>query len=158
MPHEHVLAGSLYGKFFARRLHLSLLRRKPEEWVALQVRKQAEQREQLHGRKRGPAGPVGTTEVVGVDISKALNAKRGREDNTDEVQGAQTRKRKREADELDVIFEGVRENRFGRVGLPPKTTGTGGAEKVGAPVSGDILDAIKAAPKSESKARRKRKA
>lgn len=37
MPHENFLAGSFYGKFFARNLHLTLLRRKPDEWKKMQM-------------------------------------------------------------------------------------------------------------------------
>ncbi|KAF8314735.1 ARM repeat-containing protein, partial [Clavulina sp. PMI_390] len=37
IPHENSLAGSFYGKFFARNLHLTLLRRKPEEWRKMQL-------------------------------------------------------------------------------------------------------------------------
>lgn len=37
MPHENFLAGSFYGKFFARHLHLTLLRRKPDEWKKMQM-------------------------------------------------------------------------------------------------------------------------
>lgn len=157
MPYEHALVGSLYGKFFAKRLHLSLLHRKPEEWRSLQVRQQAEQREKTQARQHEHAPqPVATTSAADVDISKQQSAKRGREDNADEVRRA--RKRKREVDELGAIFEGVKEKRFGKVGLPSKATGKAGAEKIGAPVPDDILDAIKAAPKGEAKVRRKRKA
>jgi len=157
MPDEHALGGSFYGKFFAKKLHLSLLHRKPEEWRSLQARQQAEQRETTQARQRVHAPkPITTTPAADVDISKQQSAKRGREDNTDEVWGA--RKRKREADELGAIFEGVNENRFGKVGLPLKATGMSGADKIGAPVPDDILNAIKAAPKGEVKVRRKRKA
>lgn len=157
MPYEHALAGSLYGKFFARKLHLSLLHRKPEEWRILQVRQQAEQREKTQARHHDHAPQlVATTSAADVDISKQQSAKRGREDNADEVWGA--RKRKREVDELSAIFEGVKETRFGKVGLPSKVTGKGGADKIRATMPGDILDAIKAAPKGDVKVRRKRKA
>ncbi|KAM5532714.1 hypothetical protein V8D89_013606 [Ganoderma adspersum] len=37
IPHEHTLAGSFYGKFFARNLNLHVLQRDPERWKSLQV-------------------------------------------------------------------------------------------------------------------------
>lgn len=158
MSHEPALAGSFYGKFFARRLHLSLLHRKAEEWRVLQARQQGEQREKGRARHQDPASkPIATTtSAADIDISKPQNTRRGPEDDTAGVRGS--RKRKREADELDAIFEGVKENRFGKIGLPLETIGKGGADKIGAPVPDDILDAIKAAPKGETRVRRKRKA
>ena len=36
-PHEHALAGSFYGKFFARNLALHVLRRDPERWKSMQA-------------------------------------------------------------------------------------------------------------------------
>ncbi len=157
IPHEYALAGSLYGKFFTRKLHLSLLHRKPDEWKTLQARQQVEQREKPQARQQNAASkPAATTCAAEVDISKQRSTKRGREDDTNEVKG--TRKRKREIDELDAIFGQVKENRFGKVGLPPKATREVGVDKIGASVPDDILGAIKAAPKGEMKVRRKRKA
>lgn len=37
IPHEHALAGSFYGKFFARNLNLHVLQRDPERWKSLQA-------------------------------------------------------------------------------------------------------------------------
>ena len=135
-----------------------MLHRNPEEWKVLQARQQAEQREKPQARQPDVTPtPVVTTSTTNVDISRSHNTKHGRENDTKEGRGA--RKRKREVDELDAIFEGVKENRFGKVGLLSKATGKVGADKIGVPVpvSDDILDAIKAAPKGEMKVRRKRK-
>ena len=157
IPHEYALAGSLYGKFFTRRLHLSLLHRKPEEWKTLQARQQVEQREKQQARQQGAAAkPAVTTSAADVDTSKQQSTKRGREDDTNKVEGA--RKRKREVDEVDAIFGQVKENRFGKVSLPSQATGKVGGDKIGASVPDDILDAIKGAPKGDTKVRRKRKA
>ena len=157
IPYEYALAGSLYGKFFTRRLHLSLLHRKPEEWKTLQARQQVEQREKLQARQQNAASkPAATTCAADVDISRQQSTKRGRENDTNKVEG--TRKRKREVDEVDAIFGQVKENRFGKVGLPSKATREVGADKFGALVPDDILGAIKAAPKGEMKVRRKQKA
>jgi hypothetical protein len=93
--------------------------------------------------------------AANVDSPKKPNAKPGREGDTD-VQGA--RKRTREVDELDALFEGVRVNRFGKAGLLSETIRKYDADRIGAPVSRDILDAIKAAPKGEVQVKRKRKA
>jgi len=44
IPHESFLAGSFYGKFFARNLSLHLLQRRPEDWKTMQAeRKRASQ-------------------------------------------------------------------------------------------------------------------
>ncbi|KAI0721971.1 armadillo-type protein [Cerioporus squamosus] len=37
IPHEHALAGSFYGKFFARNLNLHVLQRDPERWKSMQA-------------------------------------------------------------------------------------------------------------------------
>ena len=37
MPHRQLLAGSIYGKYFARNLHLDLLQRAPGRWASLQA-------------------------------------------------------------------------------------------------------------------------
>ncbi|PIL36686.1 hypothetical protein GSI_00375 [Ganoderma sinense ZZ0214-1] len=37
IPHEHALAGSFYGKFFARSLNLHVLQRDPERWKSMQA-------------------------------------------------------------------------------------------------------------------------
>ncbi|KAH6888360.1 armadillo-type protein [Coprinopsis sp. MPI-PUGE-AT-0042] len=41
IKHEQNLAGSFYGKYFARKLNLFLLQRRPEEWRNLQSQKKA---------------------------------------------------------------------------------------------------------------------
>ncbi len=71
--------------------------------------------------------------------------------NVDGEVSERKKKRKREEakDEIDVLFEGVKENRFGNVASQPaKANGAG---------SGDldkVLGAIKSAPKSERKRRK----
>jgi len=63
------ISRSLYGKFFTRRLHLSLLHRKPEEWKTLQARQQVEQREKPQARQQNAASkPAATTCAADVDI------------------------------------------------------------------------------------------
>lgn len=80
MPHENFLAGSYYGKFFARNLHLTLLRRKPVEWKALQSRSRP-------GAPYIPSAPtpVKPSTSAEEEKDKKKEKKRKREDAIDEI-------------------------------------------------------------------------
>ena len=75
---EQDLAGSFYGKFFAKNLNIYLLRRRPEEWRNLQT-------ERRHPEKS-------TTELGdNVTLSSVSDAKRKRKNRSE--------------DEIDVLFD-----------------------------------------------------
>jgi hypothetical protein len=87
--------------------------------------------------------------VDGVISTQLPNADRGSRD--DAAQTKRKRKRDEEKDEIDVLFDGVKENRHSRVTSIP--------EKEQRRTQGNdleqVLSAIKAAPKGESTKRRK---
>jgi nucleolar protein 9 len=128
--HQRFLAASYYGKFFSRKLQLSLLQRQPVEWKTAQTK-----------TDHGP--------VDGITFAQPPNADQGSRD--DAAQTKRKRKRDVEKDEIDVLFDGVKENRHSKVASIPekerrKTQGNDLEE---------VLSAIKAAPKGESTKRRK---
>ncbi|KAJ7499330.1 armadillo-type protein [Mycena latifolia] len=79
IPQEQFLAGSYYGKFFARNLNLYLLQRRPDEWRTMQT-----------DRKRPEQPKVATPVNQPVDTSH----------------GKERKKRKRDAggDEIEELF------------------------------------------------------
>ncbi|KAJ3817927.1 hypothetical protein F5880DRAFT_1446472, partial [Lentinula raphanica] len=83
LPHEQTLAASFYGKFFARKLDLYLLKRRPEEWKTGQVRK---------ARKKANMIPSTTsTDPPSFVVDNTSSKKRKRED--------------RVKDEIDELFD-----------------------------------------------------
>lgn len=123
IPHENFLAGSFYGKFFARGLHLTLLKRRPDEWKALQVKLKAEgqnrslPRSQAHAQTSIQAQT--STQGSGLEKSAAAlsldadahapststgdqagkpKAREGKKEREER------KKRKREGDDIDDIF------------------------------------------------------
>lgn len=142
--YESFLAGSYYGKFFAKNLHLYLLQHKPDEWKNLQ----SQRRKSLASNGLPHIKTAGTTTNIG-----------------DKPQGRRSpTKRKREEDEIDALFESnfVRGVKSGAL-----TESRGIAEslaphsKQGMNVEGKILQevfsAIRSAPKSEGKISKKSK-
>jgi len=134
IPNQQFLNASYYGKFFARKLQLVLLQRRPEEWRIAQA-----------NITHGTAPPQSVPE-----IAPKQNGEQEMDVNG-EVSGRKKKKRKRQEakDEIDVLFEGVKENRFANVASQPT--------KASGMASGDldtVLGAIKSAPKSERKRRK----
>lgn len=138
MSHEQELAASFYGKFFARKLQLSLLHRRPEDWKAAQVKAIAG----VDAGWKSKSGPTAQTNTA--EGSKA-------EEHAATQTGKRKRKREEKKDEIDVLFEGVKENRFAKVEVTPVAK----EEKQHAPDLDGVLGAIKSAPKKDAKKRRK---
>jgi nucleolar protein 9 len=136
---EQFLAGSQYGKYFARRVNLPLLKRRPDEWKNLQ--------------DRSLSGPKEPAVVSGQDIlpqKKLVEATASRE----------PRKRKREmkvTDEIDALFEESLGGKIKKAALGP-VQGSGGLLGKKGDEKDDldvVFSAIRAAPREE---RGKRKA
>ncbi|KAG9127153.1 Nucleolar protein 9 [Ceratobasidium sp. 392] len=88
LPYEHTLSASYYGKYFARNLHLTMLKRDPVAWRDLQ-------RNQKAATMKAISTP--TAQVTIITNSASL------QDNTADNQ----KKRKRPAtdlDEIDLLF------------------------------------------------------
>lgn len=90
IPQEQFLAASYYGKYFARNLHLQLLKRRPDDWKAMQSKSGA------------PAQSTGVTRPLKTSVANV------QPDSIAEVAPELIKgKRKREAkpeDEIDVLF------------------------------------------------------
>ncbi|KAI0771524.1 ARM repeat-containing protein [Trametes elegans] len=107
IPHEHALAGSAFGKFFARPLSLHILQRDPERWKTMQAANKAaaapspaaganaqlradpSQRSKAHVAQT--AGAPGETHVSTSDESQKKAEKRARKAHSQ--------------DEIDALFE-----------------------------------------------------
>ncbi|RXW16432.1 hypothetical protein EST38_g9415 [Candolleomyces aberdarensis] len=158
MPHESQLAGSFYGKFFARNLNLYTLKRRPDEWRNMQS-----QKKQSSSQGQGQAAQNSTTQqqqptAPPVEpVSQTTHSKKEQK---------QSRKRSKPSDEIDELFDqalGKKVKKAALEGLDdrPKKSARkeeGDKEEKGAKgkkggkdVSGldAVLGAIKAAPKHE---------
>lgn len=98
VPHEHFLAGSMYGKYFARKLNLHLLQRKPDQW-----------RDQQSATKAAASHPTQSNPAQSSAPADEASA------STDEP-----RKRKHEAapkDEIDALFDATFGKKIKKGGL-----------------------------------------
>ncbi|RDB20532.1 Nucleolar protein 9 [Hypsizygus marmoreus] len=181
--HEQFLAGSYYGKFFARNLNLYLLQRRPDEWKTMQA-----DRKRLQDQANKPAPPL-TPAAVTTTTSPTLES---------QPRSAKRKRHTQPEDEIDAVFNATLGKRIKKAALgdaapipPPKPEekrpkkeprmkdelqdGLGdirAADAASIPLSKpeekrpkkeprtkdelqDVLGAIRAAPKDE-KARRKR--
>ncbi|KAI0052589.1 ARM repeat-containing protein [Auriscalpium vulgare] len=136
IAHETDLAGSFYGKFFARNLNLHLLQRRPEDWRNLQASRA------LAARTNGDTKPP-------TDSTLDMRKKRKRDSA-------------KSGDEIDVLFHealgaGVKKGALTEVDSQPP----GSAHKTaGGRTDGGlnaVLDAIQSAPKSEAFSRKKKR-
>ncbi|TCD70472.1 Nucleolar protein 9 [Steccherinum ochraceum] len=152
IPHEQFLAGSFYGKFFARRLNLQLLRKDTEKWKSMQSSSK-------------PPPPASATKTAEASLPDAGQSTRD-----------DKRKRKRpgkEGDEIDQLFNTALGKKTKKAGITQtvdeaaeESARAGAAEqdeKQTAPKTGhdkaldDVLGAIQAAPKSEVRSKKKKR-
>ncbi|KAJ7667611.1 armadillo-type protein [Mycena polygramma] len=127
---EQFLAGSYYGKFFARNLNLYLLQRRPDEWRTMQTNRNRPTEPQ-------PVAPS-TIQPVGVISSK------------------EHKKRKRDAagDEIEELFTAAIGKKVKKAALVEAVQPSGQVETLDAGLS-DVMGAIRAAP-AEGKGHGKR--
>jgi nucleolar protein 9 len=138
--HEQFLAGSFYGKFFARNLNLYLLQRKPDDWKNLQSQ---------HKLSSQPANSTPTESSNETPTQLAPPSQK-------------PRKRKRDTrpdDEIDALFNASLGKRIKKGVLEPEQapstvkgiTGKHLATSHTVTDTGlnDVLGAIRAAPKVE---------
>ncbi|KAF9468782.1 armadillo-type protein [Collybia nuda] len=147
ISHEQFLAGSFYGKFFARNLNLYLLQRKPEDWRNMQAgRKRAQ--DQANAVASEPLPPKPMT------VPPSQPSKRKRkvqpEDEIDAVFNATLGKRIKKAalDSTEAIILEERLPEAKRDIKSNKKDESGGLQ--------DVLGAIRAAPKGEEAGGKKR--
>ncbi|KAJ7638452.1 armadillo-type protein [Roridomyces roridus] len=131
---EQFLAGSYFGKYFARNLNLYLLQRRPDEWRTMQTNRNRP----METLTETPRGPVAETAA-----------------------GSERHKRKRDGggDEIDELFGAAMGKKVKRAALrdvevDPKSVPSGkGDEDVGL---ANVIGAIRAAP-AEGKKHGRRK-
>lgn len=136
IPQEQFLAASFFGKFFARNLHLHLLKRKPEEWKALQSKPKPVPHD---GATKGSAGdpkdvPVGAADAK-TKQEKPERKKRKREE--------------RKEDEIDALFSSALGKKVKKAHLEAGTLESEAkSRRVGSVDKGleSVLGAIRSAP------------
>ncbi|KAL4082064.1 armadillo-type protein [Scleroderma yunnanense] len=137
IPHEQALAASFYGKYFARNLHLHLLKRRPEEWKELQS-----------SRKASAKGP---------ESAQAPVPPPPPHQSTISSQGRSPEKRKRRApeDEIDTLFSAALGNKTktGAVDRPAVHEKASPTDRE----MQDVLHAIWAVPHEDSHSKKRRK-
>ncbi|KAF9004819.1 armadillo-type protein [Cyathus striatus] len=158
--HELTLAGSFYGKYFARNLNMYLLKRKPDEWRSMQ----AERKNQS------------TMEPLSKAV-KALSTEPTKSEAAPLPPMSESKKRKRKShpeDEIDALFDSALGKRVKKAALGdhvdvPKPdaiskTKTEKDEKSKKKERRkdddglqDVLGAIRAAPKDDKSHKKKRK-
>ncbi|KAF7330777.1 hypothetical protein MVEN_02416800 [Mycena venus] len=137
IPQEQFLAGSFYGKFFARNLNLYLLQRRPDEWRTMQTDRNRPAAPPTASVPPPPAQPAGE-----VSSSKKERKKRKRDpggDEIDELFSTAMGKKVKKAALAEVVQPGSRT-------LPSETLDSS---------LSDVMGAIRAAP-AEGKGKRRR--
>ncbi len=140
IPHESFLAGSFYGKFFARNLNLYLLQRRPEEWRNMQ----AERARNAKGQASVPVTQAQPTSEQHTHSEDAPAAKK------------KQKRKNRPEDEIDAVFQANLINtKKGALTATVASQGQSVAEAVGKKTSDqtlhEVLGAIRAAPKDDKK-------
>jgi nucleolar protein 9 len=158
ISHDQILAGSYYGKFFSRNLHLYLLQRRPEEWRNLQA--------ESHKQKQQSQGTNVTTKKVPVAMS--VSSEIGKPPPL-QTAAAKRRHSEKPEDEIDAVFNAG-------LGKKPRTAALRADDKmddtpeipqaVTKPLKGErnpdkelqgVLGAIRLVPKDVKGSRKKRK-
>jgi nucleolar protein 9 len=154
MPHERYLVGSEYGRFFARKANLNLLRRRPDEWRDLQTQTIAQST--IVASAVTPAASTPAVDVTLLEKKDMVHRK--------------VKKRKAEGtNEIDALFAGAgldgKKTKRAALGLDidevtakdtEKRRGQGDEANVGG--MKEIMDAIRTAPAPDKKREKRRKA
>ncbi|KAJ7047787.1 hypothetical protein C8F04DRAFT_1060117 [Mycena alexandri] len=133
IPQEQFLAGSFYGKFFARNLNLYLLQRRPDEWRTMQTER-SRPAESAPANRPPPAA--------------------------DATPSKGDMKRKREGDEIDELFGAALGKKVRKAALvepaqpEAKAKPLPSSEALDAGLA-DVLGAIRAAPEGKGHGKRK---
>ncbi|KAF8895258.1 armadillo-type protein [Infundibulicybe gibba] len=139
IPFEHVLAGSYYGKFFARNINLYLLQRRPQEWRDMQAKTKSGG-QTTHPPHTPPVEKAPRQASAGENLPK--------------------RKRPAPANEIDELFNASLGKKMKKAALaaddPPLFVIQNSRTTKKADDLQDVLGAIRAAPKTE-KVHKKRK-
>jgi nucleolar protein 9 len=147
IPHEQFLAGSYYGKYFAKNLNLPLLRRQPEEWKNLQ----AAQRSNSNSDAHRSATTEAHHETQAQSKASALSPSTSPQEADDRRRAVDTE------DEIDALFDASLGKRVRRSAL--ETGGTARDVTIKSANAGRdlevLLSTIRAAPREKRKSRHK---
>jgi nucleolar protein 9 len=114
IPQESFLAGSRYGKYFARSLNLYLLQKRPEEWKDLQAAKAKKEKGNAPSATSKPAATTQPAAAKQAGDPASLKSQSGEGTQHGEKLSEKTKKkRKREESSMDEIDE-VFANAFGK--------------------------------------------
>jgi len=144
---EQFLAGSFYGKFFARNLNLYLLQRKPEDWKNLQIQSKSAQ---VSKTVPPPSSTAPPTSESAPTPSSEEKLKKKRKRGT--VPG----------NEIDALFEASLGKKIKRTALnaaeiPSSVEADKNLVTKGDKELDDVLGAIRAAPKADGDFLKKKK-
>ncbi|OBZ71991.1 Nucleolar protein 9 [Grifola frondosa] len=151
IPHEHTLAGSFYGKFFARNLSLHVLQRDPERWKNMQAAAKS-----AANVFSAPAQQSQTPSVPATSANAPVPA-------PDTVEKPSKKKRKtRPEDEIDALFDAtvgkkVKKGELGEAAMLTKQATTGKEDIAADKNLKDVLGAIRSAPKDDKGHRKKKR-
>ncbi|RPD62032.1 ARM repeat-containing protein [Lentinus tigrinus ALCF2SS1-7] len=173
VPHEHTLAGSFYGKFFARNLNLHVLQRDPERWKSMQAAAKAPAVDPA-------AVPAAPTQKNG-SAAETSPKKPSESDRSDK---AKHKKGKGKQDEIDALFDATLGKKVKKAELSTSTPeAKPSKEDTGTPAKSksdkgekkskkrkdrdeggtdrdltDVLGAIRSAPKEDKGPKKRKKA
>jgi nucleolar protein 9 len=132
--HEHALAGSQFGKYFAKRVNLPLWKRRPDKWRHLQ-------------------DPPECSQSAGAVSGQDAQPLKQHCEAAGSESSSKPRKRKHEVkvgDEIDALFQESLGREAKRAALDPvKVPGTASHNGSGKDDLDIIFSAIRAAPKEE---------
>ncbi|KIY61837.1 ARM repeat-containing protein [Cylindrobasidium torrendii FP15055 ss-10] len=141
MHQEQQLAASYFGKYFARALHLYVLRTKPAEWRDMMGKARKEELERQQGVEKA-AKPVDATATAPATAEPPVEKKKSKK-----------RKAEKDSDEIDSLFKKARKMQKGALEtLVPEQDG---GEQVAMDVDSRVLAAIKSAPAGHSGKKKK---
>ncbi|ORY23217.1 hypothetical protein BCR39DRAFT_549823 [Naematelia encephala] len=131
ITHALTLGGSQYGRFFARKLNLHLLERRPDEWRNTVAGKAAVSSGSGHGFERGFKGGINGDQKIFESQGKERSDTQGKESEKvrvgkesmegeevkdgkkgeEEGEGKGKGKRKYQEDEIDQLFAGFKDGK-----------------------------------------------
>ncbi|KAH7343515.1 armadillo-type protein [Rhizoctonia solani] len=142
LPHEMALSTSYYGKYFARNLHLTMLKRDAAAWRDMQ-RDQKKAAAGMSNNETTKAPPIASTNPT-ADTNNSAPAKK--------------RKRGAEEDEIDALFSKASNSRkaFGPSDAKEELVPEPETTKASDPQLNEVLGAIKKVSKKEGKRKSKK--
>ncbi|QRV72650.1 Pumilio-family RNA binding repeat [Ceratobasidium sp. AG-Ba] len=144
LPHEDALAASYYGKYFARNLHLTMLKRDPAAWRDMQRNQKAASIQAI------PSGAEPSPSVATMSPQDAAAERKKK------------RKRAEDPDEIDVLFSKapptgkLASSKNTPTGQPVAPAEIQLESRVADPELGEVLGAIKKVSKKEGMRKGKR--